>query len=57
MLAVKFALMLALEVFVVAVVVGAIVLGLWRVVRDAIQGRRHSAESSIAHTWPTTSGP
>ena len=57
MLAVKFALMLALEVFVVAVVVGAIVLGLWRVVRDAIQARRHSAESSIAHTWPTTSGP
>jgi len=44
MLTVKFALFLAMEVFVIATTVGALILGLYQIVRDKIRESRVSDE-------------
>ena len=53
MLTVKFALFLAMEVFVVATVVGALIVGLYQVVRDKVRESRRLDEV-VPETLPTT---
>jgi ABC-type proline/glycine betaine transport system permease subunit len=57
MLTVKFAIFLAMEVFVVATLVGALILGVYQVVRDKVHESRLldgvASETSPAH--PPTS--
>jgi ABC-type proline/glycine betaine transport system permease subunit len=53
MLTVKFALFLAMEVFVVATLVGALILGLYQVVRDKVRESRRLDEV-VPETLPTT---
>ena len=54
MLTVKFALFLAMEVFVVATLVGALIVGLYQVVRDKVRESRRLDEV-VPETLSTTS--
>jgi hypothetical protein len=53
MLTVKFALFLAMEVFVVATLVGALIAGLYQVVRDKVRESRR-VDEVVSETLPTT---
>ena len=53
MLTVKFALFLAMEVFVVATVVGALILGLYQIVRDKVRESR-CLDEVVPEALPTT---
>lgn len=53
MLTVKFVLFLAMEVFVVATVVGALILGLYQIVRDKVRESRRLDEV-VPESLPTT---
>ena len=57
MLTVKFALFLAMEVFVVATLVGALIAGLYQVVRDKVRESRRLDEvvPETLSTTPTAS--
>jgi hypothetical protein len=52
-LTVKFALFLAMEVFVVATLVGALIAGLYQIVRDKVRESRRLDEV-VPETLPTT---
>jgi hypothetical protein len=52
MLTVKFALFLAMEVFVVATLVGALIVGLYQIVRDRVRESRRLDEVT-PETLPT----
>jgi hypothetical protein len=48
-LTIKFALFLAMEVFVVATLVGALILGMYQIVRDKVRESRRLDEVGLEH--------